>query len=65
MLYYKHLSVRLIIVQCSAVSLHLYVCMYVCMYIHHTLISVGSLVAYMCRHDVHVVVLTLANASAV
>ena len=33
-----------------------FVCMYV---IHHTLISVGSLLARAYRHDMHVVTLTL------
>ena len=30
---------------------------------HHTLVSVGSLVALVHRHDLHVVMLTLTNAS--
>ena len=30
---------------------------------HHTLVSVGSLVALAHRHDLHVVMLTLTNAS--
>ena len=37
----------------------MHVCMYICMYIHHTLISVGSLVARAYRHDVHMVAWTL------
>ena len=47
----------------------MYVCMYVhvhvCMYICHTLVSVGSLVACVHKHDVHGVMLMLTNASAV
>ena len=30
---------------------------------HHTLVSVGSLVALAHRHDLHVIMLTLTNAS--
>ena len=41
-----------------------HVCMYVCVYIRHTLINMGSLVTRVYRHDVHVVTLTLTNASA-
>ena len=43
----------------------MYICMCICMYIHHTLISMGSLVAHAYRHVVHLVALTLTNASAV
>ena len=76
----KHLSARLLIVQCGQfvfvcmyvcmlcmyVCMYacMYVCMYVCMYIRHTYISVGSLVARVYRHDVHVVTLTVMNVSA-
>ena len=66
------LSVRQISVQqsvhvCLYVCVYecMYVCMCICMYIHHTLISVGSLVAHAYRHVVHLVALTLTNASAV
>ena len=43
------------------------VCMYVCMYTHYTLMIVDSLVARVYdtyKHDMHVVVLTLTNASS-
>ena len=38
------------------------VCMYVCTYIRHTLISVGSLVAHVYRHNMHVVTMTQMQA---
>ena len=50
--------------QCSQfLFVFMYVYMYV--YLHHTLISIGSWVADAYWHDVHMVTLTLMNASAV
>ena len=56
----ERLSRWLIIVQHSQFT---FVCMYVCIYvcISITLISMGSLVARMYRHDLHMVVLTLCT----
>ena len=59
MLIVKRLGVRLIIMQHMYLYVCMYVCVYVCMYICHTLISMGSLVTCVYRHDVHVVTLTL------
>ena len=43
----------------QSVHICMYVCMYVvCMYICHTLLSVGSLVTYAHRHNIHKVALT-------
>ena len=50
--------------QCSQ-FMFVCVCMYICMYIRHTLIRVGSLFARVHRHDMHVVMLMLTNASDV
>ena len=52
----EHLSVRLIIMQCSQFT-------FVCMYLHHTLISMDSLVTRAYRHDLHMVIWHFVSAA--